>query len=46
MLLQDFVNRFPPNQMRAEADIKEENAINLVGSKEDQPAEKKIKLNQ
>jgi hypothetical protein len=42
MLLQDFVNRFPPNQMRAE----EENAINLVGSKEDQPAEKKIKLNQ
>lgn len=43
MLLQDFVNRFPPNQARADTDMKEE--TNVV-TKEDQPAEKKMKLNQ
>lgn len=43
MLLQDFVNRFPPNQARADTDMNEE--TNVV-TKEDQPAEKKMKLNQ
>lgn len=50
LLIQEFVNRFPPftiqePQTKTEAEIKEENAANPVVNKEDQPAEKKMKLN-
>ncbi len=50
LLIQEFVNRFPPFKMqetqKSEAELKEGQASNQmeIASKDDQPAEKKMKL--